>query len=131
MTDNAKNTLQRGLEKTQASFSSFIHAQTTTSWFLLLATVLALWWANSDYSATYQNLKEISIGIVLGDFILETSLKHVINDGLMVIFFFLIGLEIKREILAGDLVNKEHRRMLILCAIGGMVCPAAIYTRDQ
>lgn len=127
MTDNAKNTLQRGLEKTQASFSSFIHAQITISWFLLLATVLALWWANSDYSATYQNLKEISIGIVLGDFILETSLKHVINDGLMVIFFFLIGLEIKREILAGDLASKEHRRMLILCAIGGMVCPAAIY----
>lgn len=127
MNDDSKNTLQRGLEKIQTPFSSFVSAQTTASWFLLLATILALWLANSDYSATYQNLKETSIAISLGDFKLETSLKHIINDGLMVIFFFLLGLEIKREILVGDLAKKENRSMLILCAIGGMVCPAAIY----
>lgn len=127
MKDEPKNKLQRGLEKIHTPFSSFVRAQTTTSWFLLLATILALWWANSDYSATYQNLKDISFGIVLDDFKLQTSLKHIINDGLMVIFFFLLGLEIKREILAGDLARKESRRMLILCAIGGVVCPAAIY----
>jgi NhaA family Na+:H+ antiporter len=127
MTDDSKNTLQRGLENIQAPFSSFIRAQTTISWALLLATVLALWWANSDYSATYQNLKETPIGFFLGEIELQTSLKHIINDGLMVIFFFLLGLEIKREILAGDLAHTENRRMLILCAIGGMVCPATIY----
>jgi NhaA family Na+:H+ antiporter len=128
MADDSKNVLQRGLENIHDPFSSFIRAQTTTSWFLLLATIAALWWANSDYFSTYENLTHTSIGFFLGDFKLQASLKHIINDGLMVIFFFLLGLEIKREILAGNLAQPEHRRMLILCAIGGMVCPAAIYS---
>jgi len=63
----------------------------------------------------------------VGEFELRASLKHIINDGLMVIFFFLLGLEIKREVLAGDLARPENRRMLILCAMGGMAVPAAIY----
>jgi NhaA family Na+:H+ antiporter len=127
MTDDSKNVLQRGIENIQDPFSSFIRAQTTTSWALLLAIVLALWWANSDYSSTYQNLKHTQVGFFLGDIKLQASLKHIINDGLMVIFFFLLGLEIKREILAGDLARIENRRMLMLCAVGGMICPAAIY----
>ncbi|MFT6304162.1 MAG: NhaA family Na+:H+ antiporter [Pseudomonadales bacterium] len=127
MTNGSKNVLQRGLENIQDPFSSFIRAQTTSSCFLLFATILALWWANSDYASTYQNLTHAPIGFFLGDFKLQASLKHIINDGLMVLFFFLLGLEIKREILAGDLARTENRRMLILCAIGGMVCPAAIY----
>lgn len=127
MTDDSKNALQRGLENIQEPFSSFIRAQTTISWFLLLATVLALWWANSDYSSAYQDLTKTPIGFLFGDFQPQASLKHVINDGLMVIFFLLLGLEIKREVLAGDLADSENRRMLILCAAGGMVCPAAIY----
>ncbi|MFT6414258.1 MAG: NhaA family Na+:H+ antiporter [Glaciecola sp.] len=128
MTDDSKNALQRGLETLQNPFSSFIRAQTTTSWFLLLATIIALWWANSEYYSTYQNLKHTSFGVFLGDYKLEASLNHIINDGLMVIFFFLLGLEIKREVLSGDLALPENRRMLIICAIGGMVCPAAIYS---
>ena len=128
MTDDSNNLLQRGLENIRDPFSNFIRAQRTTSWFLLLATILALWWANSDYYSTYQNLTHTSIGFFLGDFSLHASLKHIINDGLMVVFFFLLGLEIKREILAGDLALPENRRMLILCAAGGMACPAAIYS---
>ena len=95
MTDDSNNVLHRGLENIHDPFSSFIRAQTTTSWFLLLATIAALWWANSDYYSTYQNLTHTSIGLFLGDFKLHASLKHIINDGLMVIFFFLLGLEIK------------------------------------
>lgn len=128
MTDDSDNVLQRGLENIHDPFSSFIRAQTTTSWFLLLATIAALWWANSDYFPVYQNLTHTSIGFFLGDFKLHASLKHIINDGLMVIFFFLLGLEIKREVLAGDLARPENRSMLILCAVGGMACPAAIYS---
>ena len=126
MTDDSTNALQRGLEKIRDPFSSFIRAQTTSSWFLLLATIVALWWANSDYYSTYENLTHTPVGFFLGEFELRASLKHIINDGLMVIFFFLLGLEIKREVLAGDLTLPENRRMLILCAIGGMACPAAI-----
>jgi len=62
MTDDSNNLLQRGLENIHDPFSSFIRAQTTTSWFLLLATIVALWWANSDYYSTYQNLTHTSIG---------------------------------------------------------------------
>ena len=127
MSSDTNNALQRGLEKIRHPFASFIRAQTTSSWFLLLATIVALLWANSDYYSSYQNLTHTPIGFFLGDFELRASLKHIINDGLMVIFFFLLGLEIKREVLAGDLALPENRRMLILCAAGGMACPAAIY----
>jgi NhaA family Na+:H+ antiporter len=128
MPNYSKNVLQRGLENIHDPFSSFIRAQTTSSMFLLLSTILTLWWANSAYSSAYLNLVHTPIGMYLGDFELRASLKHIINDGLMVIFFFLLGLEIKREVLAGDLARAENRRMLIFCAIGGMVCPAVIYS---
>jgi NhaA family Na+:H+ antiporter len=128
MANDSKNVLQRGLENIHHPFSNFIRAQTTSSLFLLIATIVALWWANSAYSSTYQNLIHTPIGFYVGEFELRASLKHIINDGLMVIFFFLLGLEIKREIIAGDLARPEGRRMLIFCAVGGMVCPAVIYS---
>jgi NhaA family Na+:H+ antiporter len=128
MTDDKNNLLHRGLDNIQSPFSNFIRAQATASVFLLVATLTALWWANSDYSSTYQMLKHMQIGFFLGDIELQASLKHIINDGLMVIFFFFIGLEIKREVLAGDLAIAENRRMLIICALGGMICPAIIYS---
>ena len=127
MTDDPNNALQRRFENIHDPFSSFIRAQTTSSWFLLLATIVALWWANSDYYSSYENLTHTPIGLYLGDIELRATLKHIINDGLMVVFFFFLGLEIKREVLAGDLAEPDNRRMLILCAIGGMACPAAIY----
>jgi len=128
MTDDTDNILERGLKNLQSPFSNFIRAQTTSSLFLLVATIAALWWANSNYSSAYQNLTHTPIGFFLGDIEFKASLKHIINDGLMVIFFFLIGLEIKREVLAGDLAFSENRRMLIVCAVGGMICPAVIYS---
>jgi NhaA family Na+:H+ antiporter len=120
--------LQRGLEKIHVPFSNFIRAQTTSSVFLLIATITALWWANSAYSLFYQDLVNTPIGFFIGDFELRASFKHIINDGLMVIFFLLLGLEIKREVLAGELASPKNRRMLILCAVGGMVIPAVIYS---
>lgn len=128
MTNESKNALQRGLENLRDPFSSFISSQKTASLFLLFATLAALWWANSSFSSSYENLIHTPIGIRVGEFDLSASLKHIINDGLMVIFFFLLGLEIKREALAGDLAGVENRRMLIICALGGMICPALIYT---
>jgi len=128
MANDSKNILQRGLENIHYPFSNFIRAQTTSSLFLLAATIAALWWANSAYSSTYQNLIHTPIGFFIGEFKLQASLKHIINDGLMVIFFFLLGLEIKREVLAGDLALPKNRHMLIFCAAGGMVCPAVIYS---
>lgn len=120
--------LQRGLEKIHEPFSNFIRSQTTASVFLLIATITALWWANSAYATAYLQLVNKPIGFFIGNIELRASFKHIINDGLMVIFFLLLGLEIKRETLAGELASPESRRMLILCAIGGMVVPAVIYS---
>ncbi len=128
MTKDSKNILQRGLENIHSPFSSFIGAQTTSSLVLLISTLIALWWANSIYATTYVNLVHTPLGLFLGDFEVKASLKHIINDGLMVIFFFLLGLEIKREVLVGDLAQPENRRMLIFCALGGMIFPALIYS---
>ncbi|MCG6871698.1 MAG: Na+/H+ antiporter NhaA [Gammaproteobacteria bacterium] len=128
MTDKSKNVMQRGLETIHHPFANFIRAQTTSSLVLFLAMIAALWWANSAYSPAYQNLVHTPVGVFLGELELRASLKHIINDGLMVIFFFLLGLEIKREVLAGDLAQPENRHMLIVCALGGMVVPAAIYS---
>lgn len=127
MVDNSNNALQRGLENIQTPFSKFIRSQTTTSFFMLLAAIVALWWANSAYSSVYQNLLTTQAGIFLDEFMLAASFKHIMNDGLMVLFFFLIGLEIKREVLSGDLAKPQSRYMLIICAFGGMLCPALIY----
>lgn len=127
MIEYSKNVLQRGLENIQHPFLNFIRAQETSSLLLLISTIAAMWWANSVYFPSYQNLLHTKIGLSLGDLQLSASLKYIINDGLMVIFFFLIGLEIKREMLAGGLAQPESRRMVILCALGGMVCPALIY----
>ncbi|ASP49027.1 Na+/H+ antiporter NhaA [Cognaticolwellia beringensis] len=128
MSKDSKNLLERGLDNIQPQLSSFIRAQKTSSLFLLLSTIVALWWANSIYSASYFNLVHTPVGLFFGDLEFKASLKHIINDGLMVIFFFLLGLEIKREVLVGDLAQPENRRMLILCALGGMICPALIYS---
>ncbi|MCF4007856.1 Na+/H+ antiporter NhaA [Rheinheimera sp. UJ63] len=127
MANQSKNLLERALENMHHPFSSFTRAQKTSSVFLLLATLLALWWANSNYATAYLNLIHTELGFSIGVFELHASLKHIINDGLMVIFFFLLGLEIKREFLAGDLAQPQKRRMLMLCAVGGMVVPALIY----
>lgn len=127
MVDDSNNALQRGLENIKEPFSKFIRSQTTTSIFMLVAAVLALWWANSSYYLAYQNLLDSHLGLFLEEFRIQASLKHIMNDGLMVLFFFLIGLEIKREVLSGDLAKVKSRYMLVICAIGGMVFPALIY----
>ena len=82
MSDDSTNFLKQRLENIHDPFSNFIHAQATTSWFLLIATITALWWANSNYSSSYQNLVHISIGFNVGEYLLHTSLKYIINDGL-------------------------------------------------
>ena len=81
MANDTKNVLQRGLENIHDPFSSFIRAQTTSSLFLLIATLTAIWWANSAYSSTYQNLIHTQIGLFVGEFELRASLNHIINDG--------------------------------------------------
>ncbi len=106
----------------------FIHASTSGGLVLLGAAALALLLANSPLAPTYDGVLHASIGVTVGPFELKHSLLHWINDGLMAIFFFLVGLEIKREVLVGELADPRAALLPIVAAAGGVVVPAAIYT---
>jgi NhaA family Na+:H+ antiporter len=108
-------------------FQQFTRLQASGGILLLLATVLALLWANSPWSDGYFGLWETYLSISLGGFTLKESLLHWVNDGLMVIFFFVVGLEIKREILVGELASLRRAALPLMAAIGGMLLPALIY----
>ena len=95
---------------------------------LFLAVIAAMIWANSPWKEAYHDLWEIPFSIGFGDdYILSKSLHHWINDGLMAIFFFVVGLEIKREVLAGDLSSWKKASLPAAAAIGGMAVPALIF----
>jgi NhaA family Na+:H+ antiporter len=94
---------------------------------LLGCALLALFWANSPWSASYFALWKTPISLSTGNFALEMSLGHFINDGLMALFFLLVGLEIKREILVGELSSLRQASLPLVAAVGGMVVPASFY----
>ena len=94
---------------------------------LVGATLLGLTWANSPWGQSYEMLWHIPLSISFGDLVLERSLLHWINDGLMAMFFFVAGLEIKREFLVGELSSFREASLPVLCAVGGMLIPALCY----
>tara|TARA_B100001063_G_scaffold247374_1_gene293582 strand:+ start:2477 stop:3886 length:1410 start_codon:yes stop_codon:yes gene_type:complete len=94
---------------------------------LFIAVIVALIWANSDYAESYHHLWETHMRIGVGNFEIDKSLHHWINDGLMAIFFFVVGLEIKREIMGGDLSTWRKASLPAAAAVGGMLFPALIY----
>lgn len=118
---------EKAFKKVSTPFEEFLHAQTTTGLILIVMTVVALILANSPLYETYSHFFHMNIDLNVGSWELSHSLHHWINDGLMAIFFFIIGLEIKREITVGELSSLKVAMLPILAAIGGMVFPAAIY----
>jgi len=94
---------------------------------LLLATLLALIAANSPFSALYGSLLTTTAEVRIGGFAIDKPLLLWINDGLMAIFFFLVALEIKRELIEGELSSPSQVILPALGAVGGMIVPAAIY----
>ena len=108
-------------------FQLFAQRQAFGSLLLLACAVLALAWANSPWAGTYGQMLGIPLGISLGEQVLRLDFRHWINDGLMAIFFFGVGLEIKREFLVGELAERRKAMLPILAAVGGMVVPALIY----
>ncbi len=119
---------EKAFKKVSTPLEHFIHAQTTTGIILMFMTVLALVLANSPLTHDYANFFHTEVEFSVGSWHLEHTIHHWINDGLMAIFFFIIGLEIKREILVGELSNIKVAILPILAAIGGMVLPALIYS---
>jgi NhaA family Na+:H+ antiporter len=94
---------------------------------LVVATVVALLWANSPWSGGYDALWSTPVELRVGTFHVEEDLRHWVNDGLMALFFFVVGLEIKRELTTGELRDRRQVALPAVAALGGMVVPAAIY----
>ena len=116
--------------KTESRFNifSYIKEESLGGYILIGITIIALIWANTGLYDSYHYLwHELQMGFKFGDFDLTTSLHHWINDGLMALFFFTIGLEIKREVLAGELSSFRKAGLPIVAAIGGMLVPALVY----
>lgn len=94
---------------------------------LLGCTVLALIWANSPWRHGYEQLLTTQVTIGMGKLVITETRLHWINDGLMSLFFFLVGLEIKREILVGELSSLRRAALPVFAALGGMIVPASLY----
>ena len=118
---------EKAFKKVATPFEHFLHAQTTTGIVLITTTILALILANTPLYEIYQHIIHTKIAISIGSLTISESFHHWINDGLMAIFFFMIGLEIKREILVGELSNIKIAILPILSAIGGMIVPALVF----
>jgi len=108
-------------------FERFFHSQTAGSVVLLLATITAVVWANSPWSDLYHTLSHLDIGTYFHGKQYHLTLDHWVKDGLMAIFFFVVGLEIKREILVGELSSVKKAMLPVMAALGGAVIPALIY----
>jgi NhaA family Na+:H+ antiporter len=94
---------------------------------LVAAAIVALLWANSPWDASYDDVWTTHLAVALGDWDLDLDLRDWINDGLMVLFFFVVGLEIKRELVEGELRDPRRAVLPVWAALGGMVVPALVY----
>jgi NhaA family Na+:H+ antiporter len=118
---------QPPVERIVRPFQDFAQKQSSGGILLIIATAVALIWANSPWGDSYAALWQTKLTVGIGDFSLTKDLTHWINDGLMAIFFLVVGLEIKREVLVGELSSVRGAALPIAAAVGGAVVPAAIY----
>jgi NhaA family Na+:H+ antiporter len=107
--------------------ADFLRVEAAGGILLLLATVAALVWANSPWQQSYYDLWTTEALLRVGSFEVSEDLRHWVNDGLMAVFFFVVGLEIKRELVAGDLSTRRDAMLPAIAALGGMAVPAMLY----
>jgi Na+:H+ antiporter, NhaA family len=105
----------------------FLHTEAAGGVVLVVAAVVALAWANSPWDAAYQDLWHAGVTLRIGGIGVEEDLRHFVNDGLMALFFLVVGLEVKRELVTGDLRDPRVAALPALGALGGMVVPALTY----
>jgi len=129
MTDSARGTFRlfdRGSWGESGRIADILRKETVGGALLLAGAVLALAWANSPWSGTYQALRALTFGP--GALHLDLDLATWAADGLLAIFFFVAGLELKREFVAGDLSDPRRAAVPISAALGGVMVPAVLYT---
>ncbi|HJP82842.1 MAG TPA: Na+/H+ antiporter NhaA, partial [Fimbriimonadaceae bacterium] len=104
-----------------------VRTEASSGILLMVVAIVAVVWANSPFAPAYSQLWETPVRLSFGEYSLSLSLLHWINDGLMAVFFFAVGLEIKRELLVGHLADIRQAVLPIVGAVGGMVVPALIF----
>lgn len=106
---------------------SFLEQEAASGVLLLLATIVALLWANSPWRASYEDLWHTVLRVRVGPWAIAEDLRQWVNDALMALFFLVVGLEIKREVLTGELRDARAAALPAIAALGGMVVPALLY----
>ncbi len=101
--------------------------ENTAAALLLASTLIAILWANSPWAQTYWTLLDTRIGVTFGDYAFELTVKHLINDGLMTFFFFIVGLEVTSEFTIGELTDRARAAVPVVAAIAGLTVPAIIF----
>jgi NhaA family Na+:H+ antiporter len=122
-----KSTRQLVADQILRPAQQFFEKEASSSILLIFATAIALIWVNSSIGETYHSFWHTQISFAFGHFHISKTLLHWVNDGLMSLFFFTVGLEIKREILVGELATPKKALLPVLAALGGMIVPALIY----
>ncbi|WP_370279001.1 Na+/H+ antiporter NhaA [Pontibacterium sp.] len=118
---------EKAFNSVLSPLEEFIHRQTTSGVLLMLCAVVALIIANTGFYEQYHHFFQLHFTVGVEGFQLSKTLHHWINDGLMAIFFLVVGLELKRELLVGELSDVKQALLPIIAAVGGMVVPALIY----
>ncbi|MEO7331574.1 MAG: Na+/H+ antiporter NhaA [Minicystis sp.] len=119
--------LRRLFQALTRPLERFLRIQAASGIVLLLAALVALVWANSRFAHSYERLWQTTLTVGIGRWISEKPLHFWIDDGLMVVFFFVVGLEIRREIHHGELSEPRRAALPVVAALGGMLAPAALY----
>jgi NhaA family Na+:H+ antiporter len=122
-----KPTRKSPLARALSPLRDFLYTEAAGGVLLVLAAVVALVWANSPWKASYLRLWHSTISIEVAGHALSLDLQHWVNDGLMTIFFLVVGLEIKRELTSGHLANRRAATLPVAAAFGGMIVPALLY----
>ena len=118
----------RRLARAAQPIARFLHIEAAGGLLLIAATVVALVWANSPWQAAYDSFWHTDVRVAVGSYVFEETFGHLVNDLLMGLFFFVVGMEIKRELAAGELRDRRAAALPAMAALGGMVVPALVFT---
>ncbi len=127
LTDNPASRTVLPIEAIKSPFVRFVRMEAAGGILLLVSTFAALVWANSPWEQNYHLIWRTRVDIGFGRFFLSETRHEWINDGLMAVFFFMVGLEIKREVLIGELSSLKQAAFPLIAALGGTIVPALIY----
>ncbi len=125
--DRARRNTRPSLVRMLSPLRDFLATEASGAVLLAVGAVIALFWANSPWGASYEDLWTSRAAISVAGHTLDLDLRQWINDGFMTVFFFVVGLEIKRELTDGHLASRRAALLPAVAALGGMVVPALVY----